>query len=98
MMREWTELVEAIERSSFRSRFRLGPREWAYCREKGMETIAAHAREFIRTRLAPAQPATRICGAVEHTSIEATRAIRSICARPLAVENGASNSASSAIV
>jgi len=49
----WTRLA----RSSFRSRFRLGAKERAYCRDKGRDIIDAHARDFIARRLAPAQPA-----------------------------------------
>ncbi|MCL5281144.1 MAG: DUF4186 domain-containing protein [Planctomycetes bacterium] len=56
-MREIRELFEALGRSPFRSRFRLREREAAYLREKGMETILAHARDFIEKRLAPAEPA-----------------------------------------
>ena len=49
----WTRLA----RSSFRSRFRLGAKERAYCRDEGRDIIDAHARDFIARRLAPAQPA-----------------------------------------
>lgn len=55
-MREIPELFEALDRSSFRSRFHLGPWEQAYLNEKGLDVILGHAREFIRTRLAPARP------------------------------------------
>ncbi|NLH18313.1 MAG: DUF4186 domain-containing protein [Phycisphaerae bacterium] len=55
-MREIPELFEALKRSSFRSRFQLRRREQAYLNEKGLEVILDHAREFIRTRLAPARP------------------------------------------
>ncbi len=56
-MRELDELFEALERSEFRSRFRLGAREAAYLREKGLEVVLGHARGFIEKRLAPAEPA-----------------------------------------
>jgi hypothetical protein len=55
-MREHSELFEALKRSPFRAKFRLGPRDQAYLREKGMEDVAAHAQQFIAERLAPAQP------------------------------------------
>lgn len=56
-MRDLKELFEALKRSEFRSRFRLGGREAAYLRQKGMDTILAHAKDFIEQRLAPAEPA-----------------------------------------
>ncbi len=56
-MREMDELFEALARSEFRSRFRLGGREAAYLREKSLSTVLAHARDFVRQRLAPAEPA-----------------------------------------
>jgi hypothetical protein len=49
------ELFEALKRSQFRSRFKLGNREMAYLREKGLETILEHARDFVVKRLAPAR-------------------------------------------
>jgi hypothetical protein len=55
-MRDLDELFAALARSKFRSRFRLGPKEMAYLEQKGMETIMRHARDFITTRLAPAEP------------------------------------------
>jgi hypothetical protein len=56
-MRELDELFEALERSELRRRFRLGSKETAYLREKGLDTILAHARDFVEKRLAPAEPA-----------------------------------------
>jgi len=56
-MREMDELFEALGRSEFRSRFRLRDKEAAYLRETGLETILAHARDFVEKRLAPAEPA-----------------------------------------
>jgi len=55
--RNMDELFEALERSRFRSRFRLGAREVEYLKQRGMETILDHARQFIEQRLADAQPA-----------------------------------------
>jgi hypothetical protein len=55
-MREMTDLFAALSRSPFRRRFRLGPREQAYLARRGMDTVMAHARQFITERLAPAQP------------------------------------------
>ncbi|MBE9637633.1 DUF4186 domain-containing protein [Salipiger mangrovisoli] len=49
-------LFARLARSSFRSRFRLGPKERTYADEKGRAVILLHARDFIAERLAPAQP------------------------------------------
>ena len=56
-MRDIEELFAALERSAFRRRFRLGDREAAYLRDKGLETVLVHARDFVARRLAPAEPA-----------------------------------------
>lgn len=56
-MRDLDELFEALKRSEFRSRFRLGGKEAAYLKTKGLETILEHARDFVAQRLAPAEPA-----------------------------------------
>lgn len=48
------EALEKLERSKFRRSFRLEEAEQEYIAQKGMETIRAHAEDFVRTRLAPA--------------------------------------------
>jgi hypothetical protein len=55
-MREHAELFEALKRSPFRAKFKLGPRDLAYLHEKAMEDVVAHAKRFIAERLAPASP------------------------------------------
>ena len=45
-----------LARSPFRSRFRLGAREQTYLQQRGMEQVLEHARDFVRQRLAPAEP------------------------------------------
>jgi len=50
------DIFDRLGRSAFRSRFRLGQKERAYAEAKGRDTIAAHARDFIAARLAPAHP------------------------------------------
>lgn len=50
-------LFDRLSRSAFRSRFRLGPEERAYIEKQGMEVIRRHAKDFVRQRLAPAEPA-----------------------------------------
>ena len=57
IMRNLDELFEALQRSEFRRRFCLRGKEAAYLREKGLDTILAHARDFVEKRLAPAEPA-----------------------------------------
>ena len=56
-MRDMDELFAALERSEFRRRFRLRHKEAAYLRDKGLDTILEHARDFVEKRLAPAEPA-----------------------------------------
>jgi predicted Fe-S protein YdhL (DUF1289 family) len=47
---------ERLARSKFRSRFRLGAAERRYLSEKGVDTVLAHARDFVDKRLADAEP------------------------------------------
>lgn len=55
-MRDLDELFAALQRSRFRSRFRLGPKDQAYLDRKGLEVVLHEARRFVVTRLAPAEP------------------------------------------
>lgn len=55
-MRNVDELFTALQRSRFRSRFVLREAERRYLRTHGMAKVLGHAREFVRTRLAPAEP------------------------------------------
>jgi predicted Fe-S protein YdhL (DUF1289 family) len=55
-MRDIEALFAALRGSSFRQRFRLGPRERAYLDEKGLTAVLDHAAELIAHRLAPAEP------------------------------------------
>lgn len=48
--------LERLQTSPFRARFHLTDKDRAYIREKGMDTIWHHAQDFIRERLAPAEP------------------------------------------
>ena len=50
------EAFAKLARSKFRSRFRLSAADRKYIADKGMATIRSHAADFIRTRLAPANP------------------------------------------
>ncbi len=56
-MRDIDEVFAALERSRFRSRFRLGEKETQYLKQKGLPTILEHARDFVTVRLADARPA-----------------------------------------
>ncbi len=55
-MTDTDDLWKRLERSTFRSRFRLKDADRLYISQKGMTVIENHARDFIRKRLAPAQP------------------------------------------
>ena len=55
-MRDFDSLFATLERSTFRGRFRLGAKEAGYLAAKGLPTILQHADDFIRSRLAPAEP------------------------------------------
>lgn len=56
-MRAIDDLLEALARSAFRSRFRLSAKDRGYVEAKGRATIERHAADFIAGRLAPAAPA-----------------------------------------
>ena len=55
-MRDLDTLFARLRTSPFRSRFILRDRELQYLREKGIDKIMDHAREFVDERLAPADP------------------------------------------
>ena len=55
-MKDLDELFAALDKSKFRSRFKLTQADCDYIARKSSATIRTHAREFIRQRLAPAQP------------------------------------------
>ena len=48
--------MQKLARSAFRSRFKLDEGDRAYIREKGWETIRSHTADFVRIKLAPAEP------------------------------------------
>ncbi len=56
-MRAIEELFAALAQSTFRSRFQLSHKDAQYLRQKGLTVILDHARQFIFTRLADANPA-----------------------------------------
>lgn len=48
--------LEKLERSKFRSSFYLTKKERLYIEEKGMAVMRRHATDFVRQKLAPADP------------------------------------------
>lgn len=55
-MRAIDSVLSELQRSEFRRRFRLGPKELAIVRRKSLATVIDHARDIIARRLAPATP------------------------------------------
>ena len=49
--------LEKLERSRFRSSFHLTKKEQLYLEERGMDVMRKHAEDFVRQKLAPADPA-----------------------------------------
>lgn len=56
-MRPLDDVFEALARSPFRQRQRLGPADAAYLHGQGIDEVLRHAEEFVASRLAPAEPA-----------------------------------------
>ncbi len=56
-VRDIDELFVALGKSRFRRRFRLAGKEAQYLRQRGIETVLEHARQFVKDRLADAEPA-----------------------------------------
>ena len=46
-------LLDKLSKSKFRSRFKLSAKDLGYIYKKGFDVIEAHARDFIRDRIAP---------------------------------------------
>lgn len=55
-MRSLEDVFPRLAKSTFRSRFRLGPKEQAYLDNRGITAVLEHAGEFVAKRLAPANP------------------------------------------
>jgi hypothetical protein len=55
-MRHIDAVFRALQRSPFRRRFHLKPEERTYLGKQGVDEVMRHARDFIDTRLAPANP------------------------------------------
>ena len=56
-MRKPEAVFAALGRSAFRRRQSLAPKDLAYLRARGLDTVLQHAGDFVATRLAPAAPA-----------------------------------------
>ena len=50
-------LFDRLQQSAFRRQFRLGVKEQAYLRDKGLPLVMQHAEEIVANRLAAALPA-----------------------------------------
>ena len=48
--------IEKLKKSRFRSSFHLTQKEQLYLEEKGMDVMRKHAEDFVRQKLAPADP------------------------------------------
>lgn len=48
------EILDKLGKSKFRSKFHLKEKDIQYIKEKGLDTIEEHARDFVQKRLAPA--------------------------------------------
>jgi predicted Fe-S protein YdhL (DUF1289 family) len=56
LMRDIETVLSALAKSTFRRRFKLSEKDRAYIEEMGLEAIRDHARGFVGSRLAPADP------------------------------------------
>lgn len=55
-MRDYEAAFSRLVKSMFCIRFHLSEADIKYIADKGLETIRSHCEDFIRTRLAPANP------------------------------------------
>lgn len=51
---KFDELFDRLSKSEFRSRFSLRQKDFDYIRDKGIDKIRSHAKDFVSKRLAPA--------------------------------------------
>ncbi|MDR3556172.1 MAG: DUF4186 domain-containing protein [Syntrophobacteraceae bacterium] len=49
-------ILSRLRRSQFRTRFQLTGKDLEYFKSKGMDVILRHGADFLKTRLAPANP------------------------------------------
>ena len=55
-MQSIDQALNKLDHSRFRSSFYLTKKEKEYLEEKGMDVMESHARDFVRTKLKPADP------------------------------------------
>lgn len=48
--------IKSLQKSSFRSKFKLSSKDQQYIRDKGINIIRKHVHDFISTRIAPQFP------------------------------------------
>lgn len=48
--------LESLSKSKFRAKFRLDDEDKKYIDQSGLETLRRHANDFVKKRLAPANP------------------------------------------
>ena len=49
-------ILDKLAKSKFRAKFKLRAKELDYIKDKGLDKIKSHAKDFIRDRVAPAEP------------------------------------------
>ena len=52
----YTGILDRLAKLKFRSRFKLRSKDLEYIKDKGLDKIRSHACDFIRDRVAPAEP------------------------------------------
>ena len=50
------DIFDRLAKSNFRSKFKLKTKDLDYIKDKGLDKIRSHACDFIRDRIAPAEP------------------------------------------
>jgi hypothetical protein len=56
LSRDFSSFFPRLQKSKFRSRFKLDKKDIAYIEKVGIEKIRLHANDFVKKRLAPANP------------------------------------------
>lgn len=49
-------LMQRLAANQFRAKFKLESKDHLYLQEKGMDSVLEHGRDFLKKRLAPADP------------------------------------------
>lgn len=50
------QILDALQHSTFRAKFKLSDRDFLYIDSKGVDTIRDHAFDFVSSRIAPQYP------------------------------------------